>query len=76
VGKLKHAPPFRCALIGDGVTLGAHASLFGAVEIGDRTKIGYAVPLRKSVPGGMTVICPEIFGLHGSRRAAKREAYV
>jgi serine O-acetyltransferase len=65
-----------CALIGDGVTLGAHASLVGPVQIGDFTKIGYAVPVRANVPGGVTVICPEVFGLHGSRRATKREAYV
>ncbi len=67
------APPYGVVRLADEVTVGAHSSLAGAMEVGDRTKISFAVPLRRDTPGGVIVITPAAWGSRGSRRSAAQE---
>jgi serine acetyltransferase len=70
------APLSGVARLGDEITVGAHSSLAGALEVGDRTKIAFAVPLRRSAPAGVMVLAPEAWANDGPRRPMEREVAV
>lgn len=62
--------------LGDDVGVAAHASLVGGLEIGSRTKVSFAVPLRRSVAEGSLVIAPAVWGSQLSRKLVEREVGV
>jgi len=63
LGGLQCATEKRHPTVGNGVLLGANATLLGPIRVGDGAQIGACVTLRKSVPAGATVREEPIFSV-------------
>jgi len=55
LGGVKRGGGKRHPTVGDGVMLGAHATLLGPIIIGANARIGACVTLRQSIPPGTSV---------------------